>query len=90
MQIAYNMPIMRPDLVEQGLWDKSSLMTADNALRILNRVNDSLCICLLRAIDAVKELGQRKFVCGSSITLADIQIYQDVGQCQVPNHRFFV
>ena len=37
VQLAFCMPIMRPDLVERGLWDKSSVLKAQNALRTLDR-----------------------------------------------------
>merc|ERR1719242_2335421 len=37
VQLGYCMPVMRPDLKAAGLWDKSSVMKANNALRLLNK-----------------------------------------------------
>jgi len=65
VQLAYNMPVMRPDLVAKGLWTEASIISADRALSTLDR-----------------ELGAREFLAGKHMTLADIQVYQDVGQCQ--------
>ena len=65
VQLAYCMPIMRPDLVEKGLWNQSSVLRAQQGLQALDR-----------------QLAHSKFVAGAQFTLADIQIYQDVGQCQ--------
>jgi len=38
VQIAWGMPVMRPDLVKAGLWAKSSVMNAKKALFVMNQV----------------------------------------------------